>query len=108
MSNSPPIAEWLLEFGSAEMVIIYSTNGPYYSDLEKARNGEIQWYDVISKEGLKFGRPNPVLDPKGYYAIITANLANIYYNYPSIKETILGGNRNTKQVFPEEILKTIL
>ncbi|MBA3750907.1 MAG: substrate-binding domain-containing protein [Nitrosopumilus sp.] len=108
MNNTPPLAEWLLEFGSAEMVISYSTNSPYYNDLEKARKGEIPWYDVLSKEGLKFGRTDPELDPKGYYAIITAKLANIYYNDSSIKERILGEDRNTKQIFPEEILKTIL
>ena len=108
MNNTPPLAEWLLEFGSAEMVIAYSTNSPYYNDLEKARKGEIPWYDVISKEGFKFGRTDPELDPKGYYTIITAKLANIYYNDSSIKERILGGDRNPKQIFPEEILKTIL
>ena len=108
MNNTPPLAEWLLEFGSAEMVIAYSTNSPYYNDLEKARKGEIPWYDVISKEGFKFGRTDPELDPKGYYAIITAKLANIYYNDSSIKERILGEDRNPKQIFPEEILKTIL
>ncbi|MEJ7641620.1 MAG: substrate-binding domain-containing protein [Candidatus Nitrosocosmicus sp.] len=62
----------------------------------------------MSKEGLKFGRTDPELDPKGYYAIITAKLANIYYNDSSIKERVLGEDRNSKQIFPEEILKTIL
>ncbi len=108
MDTNPPIAEWLLEFGSAEMVIAYSTNSPYYNDLEKARKAEILWYNVISKEGIKFGRTDPELDPKGYYAIITAKLANIYYNDSSIKDRIFGEDRNSTQVFPEEILKTIL
>ncbi len=108
MNNTPALAEWLLEFGSAEMVISYSQNGQYYNDLEKAGKGEIPWYDIISKEGFKFGRTDPELDPKGYYAIITAKLANIYYNDSSIKERILGEDNNPKQIFPEEILKTVL
>ncbi len=108
MDNNPPLAEWLLEFGSSEMVIAYSPNSQYYDDLEKAKKGDMPWYDAISKEGFKFGRTDPELDPKGYYAIITAKLANIYYNDSSIKERVLGEDRNSKQIFPEEILKTIL
>jgi molybdate/tungstate transport system substrate-binding protein len=107
-TTTPPLAEWLLEFGSAEMVIAYSKDSPYYNDLEKARKGKIPWYDVVSKEGFKFGRTDPELDPKGYYAIITAKLANIFYNDLSIKDRVLGEDRNPKQIFPEEILKTIL
>lgn len=95
MNNTPPVADWLLEFGSAEMVITYSPNSPYYTDLEKARKGEIPWYDVISQQGFNFGRTDPELDPKGYYTIITANLANIYYNDSSIKERILGEDRKS-------------
>ncbi|HYO05769.1 MAG TPA: extracellular solute-binding protein [Phototrophicaceae bacterium] len=108
MDNKPSLAEWLLEFGSAEIVISYSTNSPYYDYFEKSRKGEIPWHEVLSKQGLKFGRTDPELDPKGYYAIMTANLANFYYNDTSIKERILGEDRNPKQIFPEEILKTIL
>jgi molybdate/tungstate transport system substrate-binding protein len=40
--------------------------------------------------------------------IITAKLSNIYYNDSTIKQRILGEDRNPKQIFPEEILKTIL
>jgi molybdate/tungstate transport system substrate-binding protein len=76
--------------------------------LEKARTGEILWYQVLSSQDLKFGRTDPELDPKGYYMIIAAELANLYYNDSGIKQRILGDDRNTKQIFPEEILKTIL
>ena len=70
------------------MVITYSPNNPYYTDLEKARKGEILWYNIISQQGFNFGRTDPELDPKGYYTIITANLANSYYYVSSIKERI--------------------
>lgn len=103
------LAEWLVKFASAEMVIAYSPTSHFYSDLEKARIGEIPWYKVLSKQGFKFGRTDPELDPKGYYTIITAELSNIYYNDSTIKQRTLGDDdRNSKQIFPEEILKTIL
>jgi molybdate/tungstate transport system substrate-binding protein len=108
MNNTPPHADWLIKFGSAEMVIAYSPKSRFISDLDKARTGEIPWYQVLSNPDLKFGRTDPELDPKGYYTIITAELADLYYNDSGIKRRILGDNRNTKQIFPEEILKTIL
>jgi molybdate/tungstate transport system substrate-binding protein len=107
-NTSTPFAEWLVKFASAEMVISYSSNSRFYNNLEQARTGEIQWHEVLTKPGFKFGRTDPELDPKGYYMIITAKLANLYYNDSGIKQKILGEDRNAKQIFPEEILKTIL
>ncbi|MGA7542190.1 MAG: extracellular solute-binding protein [Nitrososphaeraceae archaeon] len=108
MNNTTPFADWLVKFGSAEMVIAYSPNSPFFNDLEKARTGEIPWYEVLAKQDFKFGRTDPELDPKGYYMIIAAELANLHYNDTTLKQRIMGDDRNAKQIFPEEILKTIL
>jgi molybdate/tungstate transport system substrate-binding protein len=108
MNNTTPFADWLVKFGSAEMVIAYSPTSRFFNDLEKARIGETPWYQVLAKQDFKFGRTDPELDPKGYYMIIAAELANLYYNDSGIKQRTLGDDRNAKQIFPEEILKTIL
>jgi molybdate/tungstate transport system substrate-binding protein len=102
------LAQWLVKFASAELVIAYSPNSRFYDDFQKARIGEIAWYEVLSKESLRFGRTDPELDPKGYYMVISAKLSNIYYNDSTIKQRILGNDRNPRQIFPEETLKTIL
>jgi molybdate/tungstate transport system substrate-binding protein len=107
-NDKPPLAQWLVKFASAEMGIAYSPTSHYYTDLEKARIGETPWHKVLSKQGLKLGRTDPDLDPKGYYMILTAKLSNIYYNDSTIKQRILGDDRNPKQLFPEETLKTTL
>jgi molybdate/tungstate transport system substrate-binding protein len=103
-----PLAQWFVKFASAEIVIAYLPNSHFYSDLEKVRTGEIPWYKVLSKQHFKFGRTDPELDPKGYYMIITAKLSNLYYRDQTIKQKILGDDRNAKQLFPEETLKTAL
>jgi molybdate/tungstate transport system substrate-binding protein len=108
INHNPPLANWLVKFGSAELVIAYNPQSPFASDLVKASNGEIPWDQVLGKEGLEFGRTDPELDPKGYYTVIAAKLANIYYNDSTIKDKILGEDRNKEQIFPEEILKSIL
>jgi molybdate/tungstate transport system substrate-binding protein len=108
INHSPPLANWLVKFASAELVIAYNPQSSFASDLLKASNGEIPWYKVLEKEGLKFGRTDPELDPKGYYTVIAAKLANIYYNDSAIKDKILGEDTNKKQIFPAEVLKSIL
>ena len=100
INATDPFADWLIKFGAAEMVIAYSPDSRFFNDLEKARTGEIPWYQVLSNPDLKFGRTDTRLNPKGYYMIITAELANKYYNDSGIKQRILGEDRNPKQNLP--------
>jgi molybdate/tungstate transport system substrate-binding protein len=103
-----PLAQWLVKFASAEMVIAYSPTSHFHLDLDKAKKGLIPWYRALSQPGFKFGRTDPELDPKGYYMVIAAKLANTYYNDKNIKQSILGQDRNPRQIFPEETLTTTL
>jgi len=108
INNNPPLAQWLVKFASAELVIAYNPKSAFAADLEKVAKGLIPRYKVLEEKGLKFRRTDPELDPKGYYTVIAANLANIYYNDSTIKSKILGSDRNTEQIFPEETLRSIL
>ena len=104
-----PLAQWLVRFASAEMVIAYSPISRFHLDLDRAKKGgEIPWYQILSQPDFKFGRTDPEIDPKGYYMVIAAKLANTYYNDKTINQRILGQDRNSRQVFPEETLTTTL
>ena len=105
---SMPLANWLVEFGSAEMVIAYNPNSQFAPELLKASKNELPWYTILEKKEFKFGRTDPNLDPKGYYTIIVSKLANIYYNDSTVEDKVLGEDRNKKQIFPEEVLNSIL
>ena len=108
INHNPPLAQWLIKFASAELVIAYNPKSDFASDLEKAARGEIPWYKVLEEKGFKFRRTDPELDPKGYYTVIVTKLSNIYYNDSTIKNKILGADRNPEQIFPEEVLRSIL
>ena len=108
INHNPPLAQWLVKFASAELVIAYNPNSQFATDLEKAAKGEIPWYKVLEEKGFKFRRTDPELDPKGYYTVIMAKLANIYYNDSTIKNKIIGADRNPEQIYPEEVLRSIL
>ncbi|HZA07262.1 MAG TPA: extracellular solute-binding protein [Nitrososphaeraceae archaeon] len=103
-----PITQWLVKFASTEMVIAYLPTSKFHLNLDKAKKGEIPWYQVLSQPGFKFGRTDPELDPKGYYMVMAAKLANIYYKDQNIKQRIIGQDRNPTQMFPEETLTTTL
>ena len=108
INHNPPLAQWLVKFASAELVIAYNPNSPFAPELEKAAKGEIPWYKVLEEKGFKFRRTDPELDPKGYYIVLAAKLANIFYNDSTIKDKILGADRNPEQIYPEEVLRSIL
>jgi len=95
---------WYLDFARAEMVIGYNPNSKFAADFQAATNGTKQWYQVLEEPGLRLGRTDPLLDPKGVNTIYTLELAAAYYNQPGLVQKILGSDENTSQIFPEEEL----
>jgi molybdate/tungstate transport system substrate-binding protein len=108
IGHDPPLARWYVKFASAELVIAYNPKSPFVTDLESAAKNELPWYEVLKEENFKFGRTDPELDPKGYYTVLASQLANSYYNDSTIKEKVIGGDRNSEQIFPEEVLRSLL
>ena len=101
-------ASWYMDFARTEMVIGYNSNSKFAADFQAAANGTKQWYQVLEEPGLRLGRTDPLLDPKGVNTIYTLELAAAYYNQPGLEKKILGSNENTSQIFPEEELVTRL
>jgi len=42
--------------------------------------GKVSWYEALKTPGLKLGRTDPNLDPKGYRTIFLFHLAEGYYH----------------------------
>jgi len=101
-------ASWYLDFARTEMVIGYNPNSKFAADFQAAGSGSKQWYQVLEEPGLRLGRTDPLLDPKGVNTIYTLELAEKYYHQPGLTQKILGSNENTSQIFPEEELVTRL
>lgn len=108
LAAQPPKATWYVAFSSDELVIGYSNRSRFFDQFEAARQGLLPWYQVLSDPAVKFLRTDPQQDPKGYYTIIMARLADRYYGNASISQAILRGDRNPDQLRPEEVLRTLL
>jgi molybdate/tungstate transport system substrate-binding protein len=108
INNNPSLAKWYIGFASDELVIAYNPKSQFAADFEKAKIGAIPWYQVLAKPGIRFLRSDPLLDPKGCYAVIATKLAGILYHNSSLSSSILKGERNQDQLRPEELLLTLL
>lgn len=95
---------WYINFARAEMVIGYNPNSRFARDFQAAANGSKLWYQVLAEPGLRLGRTDPILDPKGQATIYLLELAEDYYHQPGLRQRILGADENAGQVFPEEDL----
>jgi molybdate/tungstate transport system substrate-binding protein len=85
-------------------VIGYSPQSKFAADFQAAANGTKPWYAVLQEPGLRIGRTDPALDPKGISTIILMELAEKYYQQPGLAGKILGSTDNSSQIFPEEEL----
>jgi len=95
---------WYANFARATMVIGYNPHSKFAADFQAAANGSKSWYQVLEEPGLRLGRTDPLLDPKGQATIYLMELAETYYHQPGLRQTILGADENASQVFPEEDL----
>lgn len=84
-----------------EMVIAYSPKSRFAAQLEMAARGESEWWEVLQRPGLRFGRTDPAADPQGRNIIFAMMLAAKMYHRPDLVEKILGPTINEKQIFSE-------
>ena len=98
------VVSWYLSFAATQLVIGYSPRSSFAARLQQAASGQTPWYTVLESPGLRLGRTDPSLDPKGVNTILTMRLAEKYYNQPGLTQKILGANDNAAQIFPEETL----
>jgi molybdate/tungstate transport system substrate-binding protein len=95
---------WYATFTRTSMVIGYNPQSKFAADFRAAAQGTKTWYSVLEEPGMRIGRTDPALDPKGIRTILLMELAEKYYNQPGLMQKILGSADNTGQLFPEEVL----
>lgn len=86
---------------STSMVVAYSPKGKFAQQFAQAKGTDASWLKVLATPGIKFGRTDPINDPKGQNIIFTLLLAEKYYKQPGIADKILGGHQNPAQTHLE-------
>ncbi len=81
----PKYAEWYIIFAANQMVIAY-TNNSLFGDEINSDN----WYEILQRDGVKYGRSDPNRDPCGYRTLMVWQLAQDYYNVPDLYDKLYG------------------
>ncbi len=91
----PDHASWAVQFASNEMSLAYMPGSAYSDEIN-----ESNWYDIIAREDVRYGRSNPDSDPCGYRTVLSLKLANSYYPHGIDLDGIL--SKDHKYIRPKE------
>jgi molybdate/tungstate transport system substrate-binding protein len=103
MTPAKKLTDWYGTFASSAMVLGYNPNSKFKPTFEQVQAGKLPWYEALKTPGLKLGRTDPNLDPKGYRTIFLFHLAESYYHRNDLT-SLLGDPANPAQIFPESEL----
>jgi len=79
----PDYADWYITFAANQIVIGY-TDKSRFKDEINANN----WYEILQRDGVKYGRADPDQDPCGYRTLMAWQLAEDYYNQPGLYKSL--------------------
>ena len=91
----PKFAQWNIPFASNEMTLVYNYNSRYANEINKDN-----WYDILLKKDITYGRSDPNSDPCGVRAVLTTKLAENYYKKKGFADKLLA--KDNKYIRPKE------
>jgi molybdate/tungstate transport system substrate-binding protein len=97
------LVKWFVVVASSQIVLAYNPNSRFAKEFQEVQAGKKPWFEVLEMPGVRFGRGDPSIDPKGYRTLFLFNLAGDYYHRPELPG-LLVDPMNPAQVFPEIVL----
>jgi molybdate/tungstate transport system substrate-binding protein len=97
------MVRWFIVVASSQLVLAYNPHSKFASKFQEAAATKVPWYEVLEIPGVRFGRGDPSIDPKGYRTLFLFRLAGKHYHRDDIPR-LLGDSMNPAQVFPEVVL----
>jgi molybdate/tungstate transport system substrate-binding protein len=92
----PKYADWNIRFVSNELAVVYDEKSRYAWEIN-AKN----WYSVLMKKDVAFGRADPNADPCGYRTVMMLQLAEDYYKKPGLAKMI--SEKDLNFIRPKEV-----
>ncbi|MCM2550801.1 extracellular solute-binding protein [Burkholderia glumae] len=90
---------WYVNFAESPLMIGYNPQSRFAKAFETKR-----WDQVLQEPGIRIGRTDPKLDPKGAFTVEMMTRAASFYHEPDLVQKTLGAPGNPDQVLPEETL----
>jgi molybdate/tungstate transport system substrate-binding protein len=82
-------ADYYVRFAGGSIVLAYTNQSKYVNEINSTN-----WYSILMRPDVKFGFPNPLIDALGYRALMTIQLAEIYYGNYTIFHELVTNNFN--------------
>jgi len=82
----PDYADWYIIFACNRMVIAYTDKSQFKDEINQDN-----WYEILRRDGVKYGRSDPDQDPCGYRTLMVWQLAEDYYSVPGLYDRLHGG-----------------
>jgi len=83
----PDYADWYITFATNQIVICYTDKSKFKDEIN-ANN----WYEILQRDGVKYGKSDPDQDPCGYRTLMVWQLAEDYYNQPGLYKSLNTGD----------------
>ena len=93
----PKGADWNIRFASNQLVLCYTDQSRYAGEVNHSN-----WYEILGREDVGWGHSDPNLDPCGYRSLMVLQLAEKYYNTPSLYDRLIA-NRPQKNIRPKSV-----
>jgi molybdate/tungstate transport system substrate-binding protein len=90
---------WYVSFADSPLMIGYDASSRFAADFKTK-----PWYAVLTEPGIRIGRTDPKLDPKGALTLQLMASAEHFYHRSGLAQQVLGAAENPSQVLPEETL----
>jgi molybdate/tungstate transport system substrate-binding protein len=92
----PKYADWNIKFVSNELSIVYQEKSRFSGQINSKN-----WYELLMKKEVAFGRADPNADPCGYRTVMSLQLAEKFYKKPGLAKMISGKDQN--YIRPKEV-----
>ncbi|MBE0524076.1 MAG: tungstate ABC transporter substrate-binding protein WtpA [Methanosarcinales archaeon] len=90
----PEYTNWYLVFAKNQIVIAYTDDSKYSSEVNSDN-----WYEILRRPDVTFGFSNPNDDPCGYRSVMVTQLSEAHYADESIFDDLMGDNTAIAMTF---------
>lgn len=85
----PEYADWGIRFAGNEMAIVFGEKSRYKENISQDN-----WYEILLRDDVAFGRSDPDSDPCGVRAVLSIKLAEKYYSKEGLAGMLLTKDKN--------------
>jgi len=79
----PEFAQFNVLFARNKAVLVYTDKSKYADEINQDN-----WYEILARPDVEYGHTDPNLDPGGYRALLSMELAEKYYKSPGLYQRL--------------------